>query len=93
MIYLSIQSASASLKENFEVNGSISGSKISSELKTLLERYAKMFGFSLTDAIDIVLGVSSDQKSSEVCLNHQPYYKAIAITVTYVQFMDDSRLF
>lgn len=67
MIYLSIQSASTSFKENLEVNGSISDPKIASELKILLERYAKLLGFSLSDAIDIVLGVSGGLKSSEVC--------------------------
>ncbi|XP_062086683.1 N-terminal acetyltransferase B complex auxiliary subunit NAA25 isoform X2 [Humulus lupulus] len=66
MVYLSIRSASASLKDNFEVNGSISDSKISSELKILLERYAKMLGFSLSGAIEVVLGVSGGQKSFEV---------------------------
>ncbi|PON77984.1 N-acetyltransferase B complex, non-catalytic subunit [Parasponia andersonii] len=66
MIYLSIQSASASLKDNLEVNGSVSDPKISSELKILLERYAKILGFSLSDAIEVVLAVSGGLKSSEV---------------------------
>lgn len=66
MIYLSIQSASVSVKENFEVNGSISDPKISSELKFLLDHNAKMLGCSLSDAIEVVLGVSSGLKSSEV---------------------------
>ncbi|KAM5583076.1 N-terminal acetyltransferase B complex auxiliary subunit NAA25 [Rosa sericea] len=66
MIYLSIQSASTSLKENLEVNGSVSDPKIPSELKILLERYAKMLGYSFTDAIEVVLGVSGGQKSFEV---------------------------
>ena len=66
MIYLSIQSASTSLRENLEVNGLASNTKISSELKILLERYAKMLGHSFTDAIEVVLGVSGGQKSFEV---------------------------
>ncbi|XP_050218010.1 N-terminal acetyltransferase B complex auxiliary subunit NAA25 isoform X2 [Mercurialis annua] len=61
MIYLSIQSTTVSYKEN----GSISESKISSELKFLLERYAKMLGYSLTDAIEVVMGASTGLKSSE----------------------------
>lgn len=65
MIYLSIQCASASLKENTEGNGSISDSKISSELKFLLERYAKILGYTFSDAIELVLGVSSGLKSFE----------------------------
>lgn len=65
MIYLSIRSASASVKENIEANGSMCDPKISSELKSLLERYAKMLGFSFGDAIDVVAGVSSGVKSSE----------------------------
>jgi N-terminal acetyltransferase B complex non-catalytic subunit len=66
MVYLSIQSASALLKENIEVNGSISGPKISSDLKFLLERYAKLLGFSFSDAIEVVVGVSGGQKPSSV---------------------------
>ncbi|KAK1587124.1 hypothetical protein Q3G72_009766 [Acer saccharum] len=65
MIYLSIQSASASLKENLKVNGSMSDQNISSELKHLLGQYAKMLGFSLSDAIEVVMGVSKGQKSFE----------------------------
>ncbi|KDP45753.1 hypothetical protein JCGZ_17360 [Jatropha curcas] len=65
MIYLSIQSASVSIKENAEVNGSTSEPKISQELKFLLECYAKMLGYSLTNAIELVIGVSSGTKSSE----------------------------
>ncbi|KAA8549465.1 hypothetical protein F0562_001149 [Nyssa sinensis] len=65
MIYLSIQCASSSLKENIEANGSVFDPKVSSELKILLERYAKMLGFAFQDAIELVFGVSSGQKSSE----------------------------
>lgn len=66
MIYLSIQCASASSKENIEVNGSLSDPKVSSELKSLLERYAKLLGCSLSEGIDVVVGVSCSQKSFEV---------------------------
>ena len=66
MIYLSIQCASSSLKENIEANGSILDPKGCVELKSLLERYAMMLGHSFQDATDMVLGVSSGQKSSEV---------------------------
>ncbi|KAI9196072.1 hypothetical protein LWI28_020834 [Acer negundo] len=65
MIYLSIQSASASRKENLKVNGTMSDQNISSELKHLLGQYAKMLGFSLSDAIEVVMGVSKGQKSFE----------------------------
>ncbi|XWS74406.1 hypothetical protein CRYUN_Cryun02cG0213300 [Craigia yunnanensis] len=66
MIYLSFQSASVLHKDNSEINGSLTDPKISSELKTLLERYAKLLGFSLNDAIDVVVGVSRGLKSYEV---------------------------
>lgn len=66
MIYLSIHSASASLKENLEVNGSVSDPKLSSEFKYLLARYAKILGFSLNDAIEVLMGVSNGLKSFEV---------------------------
>lgn len=65
LIYLSIQTVSACVRENFEVNGSICDPKVSSELKYLLDRYAKMLGFSLRDAIEVVSGVSSGLNSSE----------------------------
>lgn len=66
MIYLSIHSASASIKENFQSNGSLSDPKVSGELKYLLDCYAKMLGFPLSDAIEVVVGVSSGLKSSGV---------------------------
>ncbi|KAA3489485.1 Phagocyte signaling-impaired [Gossypium australe] len=66
MIYLSIQSASVLYKDNSEINGSLADPKISTELKALLERYAKMLGFSLNDAIDVVVGVSRGLKPYEV---------------------------
>ncbi|KAJ7959894.1 Phagocyte signaling-impaired protein [Quillaja saponaria] len=65
MIYLSIQSASTSLKEHVEVHGS-HHPKISLELKLLLERYTKMLGFSLTEAIGMVVGVANGEKSTVV---------------------------
>ncbi|XP_038723807.1 N-terminal acetyltransferase B complex auxiliary subunit NAA25-like isoform X2 [Tripterygium wilfordii] len=66
MVHLSIQSASALLKDNMEVNGSVSDPQIYSELKFLLERYAKLLGCSLSDAIEVVMGGLNSQKSSEV---------------------------
>ncbi|KAJ4847039.1 hypothetical protein Tsubulata_038479 [Turnera subulata] len=66
MIYLSIQSGSASLKENVEDNGSVSFPNISSELKFFLERYANVLGSSFSDAIEVVMGVYNGSKSSEI---------------------------
>ncbi|KAG8494892.1 hypothetical protein CXB51_012353 [Gossypium anomalum] len=66
MIYLSIQSASVLYKDNSEINDSLADPKISTELKALLDRYAKMLGFSLNDAIDVVVGVSRGLKPYEV---------------------------
>lgn len=68
MIYLSIQSASTLVKENFEVNGSVSDCKVLSELKILLERYAMSLGFSFSDALGVVMEISSGKKSLEVWL-------------------------
>lgn len=67
MIYLSINSASASVKENIEANGSAVDPKFSLELKILLERYAKILQFPFQDAVELVFGVSSGQKPLEVC--------------------------
>ncbi|CAN0903901.1 N-terminal acetyltransferase B complex auxiliary subunit NAA25 [Linum grandiflorum] len=65
LIHLSVQSASTLRKDNAEMNGSTSDSKISMEFKFLLERYASLLGSTLDDAIKVVLGVSTGQKSSE----------------------------
>ncbi|KAL2955932.1 hypothetical protein AAZX31_18G056400 [Glycine max] len=65
MIYLSIQSASASIKEHVEVNGSVTPDIIS-ELKLLLECYAQLLGFSLTEAIEVVMGFSNGERSCVV---------------------------
>ncbi|KAK3015669.1 hypothetical protein RJ639_007506 [Escallonia herrerae] len=66
MIYLSMQCASSSVKENVEANGSLYDPKVSFELKILLERYAKILGFPFQDAAELVFGVLCGQKSSEV---------------------------
>ncbi|KAL8027040.1 hypothetical protein ABFX02_14G069600 [Erythranthe guttata] len=66
MIYLSMYSASTSVKGSIEANGSVVDPKFSSELKMLLERYAKFLEFPFQDAIELVLGVSSGQKPFEV---------------------------
>jgi len=71
MIYLSIQCASSSVKENIETNGSAFNSKVPLELKILLERYAKFLGFSFQDAIEVLFSISSEKKSSEVSSHHQ----------------------
>ncbi|KAK7289895.1 hypothetical protein RIF29_03918 [Crotalaria pallida] len=65
MIYLSIQSASSSIKEHVEVNGLVT-TDISSEMKSLLERYAQFLGYSLSEAIEVVMGLSSSARSSAV---------------------------
>lgn len=65
MIYLSIQNASASIKEHVEVNGSVTPD-ITLELKLLLERYAQYLGFSFNEAIEVVMDFSNGQRSSVV---------------------------
>ncbi|CAK8566015.1 unnamed protein product [Lathyrus sativus] len=61
MIYLSIQSASSSIKEHV-VNGSVTPG-ITSELKSLLERFAQFLGFSLSEAVEVVKGFSNGERS------------------------------
>ncbi|XP_023512979.1 N-terminal acetyltransferase B complex auxiliary subunit NAA25-like isoform X1 [Cucurbita pepo subsp. pepo] len=63
MLFLSVRSVSTSIKENFEINGSLSDPKISTELKNLLERYAKMLGSTFENAVDLVTGVSDGLSS------------------------------
>ncbi|KAL2899247.1 N-terminal acetyltransferase B complex auxiliary subunit NAA25 [Bienertia sinuspersici] len=65
MIYLSVQCASASTKENMEANGSVTDSSLSLEMKSLLERYVKGLGCSLNDAVKVVLDVAEGRKSLE----------------------------
>ncbi|KZV25766.1 phagocyte signaling-impaired protein [Dorcoceras hygrometricum] len=64
MVYLSIHSASASVKKNVGANGSVDP-KLSVELKVLLERHAKILEFPFMDAVELVSGVSSRQKFFE----------------------------
>ncbi|KAK9065965.1 hypothetical protein SSX86_015367 [Deinandra increscens subsp. villosa] len=64
MIYLSTHCASSLIKGNSNINGV--DSKDFSELKSLLESYAKLLGFSLPDAVDLLISVSHGQKSFEV---------------------------
>ncbi|KAF5189246.1 N-alpha-acetyltransferase 25, NatB auxiliary subunit [Thalictrum thalictroides] len=66
LIYLSIVSASSSIKESVDSNGSISDGKNSLELKSLLERYARSLGRSFTEAVEEIVEVSNGQKSAEV---------------------------
>ncbi|KAJ4978208.1 hypothetical protein NE237_008988 [Protea cynaroides] len=65
MIYLSIKCAS-SLKENIEANGSMPDNKSSSELKSLLERYAKSLGFPFRDALEEIVAIAEGRKFREV---------------------------
>ncbi|CAI9776493.1 unnamed protein product [Fraxinus pennsylvanica] len=65
MIYLSIHSASVSVKENVEANRSFVNPSFSLELNILLERSAKILEFPFEDAVEIVLGVSSGRKPLE----------------------------
>ncbi|KAL0434868.1 UNVERIFIED_CONTAM: N-terminal acetyltransferase B complex auxiliary subunit NAA25 [Sesamum radiatum] len=62
MIYLSMYSVSESVKENLESNGALVDSKLSLELKILLERYTTILGFPFQDAVELVFGFSSGQK-------------------------------
>ncbi|KAF8018754.1 hypothetical protein BT93_H3607 [Corymbia citriodora subsp. variegata] len=66
MIYLSIQSASLSFKDGVEVNGSVSNPIVSSEMKILLEHFAKILGYHLSDALGVLGEVCRDLKSTEV---------------------------
>lgn len=61
MIYLSIQSASSSIKEHV-ANGSDTPG-ITLELKLLLERFALFLGFSFSEAVEVVKGFSNGERS------------------------------
>ncbi|CAI9301000.1 unnamed protein product [Lactuca saligna] len=66
MIHLSIQCASSSVKVNS--NSDINGfdPKASTELKSLLESYAKILQLPFHDAVELVTSVASGQKPLEV---------------------------
>lgn len=68
LIYLSLQNASVALKESPEANCCLSDTKTSSEMESLLERYAKILGYSLADAVKLIGEASQGSKSSEVSL-------------------------
>ncbi|KAL0389032.1 UNVERIFIED_CONTAM: N-terminal acetyltransferase B complex auxiliary subunit NAA25 [Sesamum calycinum] len=54
-----------SVKENLEANGALADSKLSLELKILLERYTNILDFPFQDAVELVFGFSSGQKPFE----------------------------
>ncbi|KAL9266110.1 N-terminal acetyltransferase B complex auxiliary subunit NAA25-like protein [Drosera capensis] len=64
LIYLSVRCASAALKVNAGANGSVSES-IFLELQSLLERFVHILGFSLNDALHVMVEVSQGRKSVE----------------------------
>lgn len=66
MISLSIQSATVSFKDGIQVNGSVSNPNVSSEMKLMLEHYAKILGYHLSDALGVLGEVCRDLKSTEV---------------------------
>ncbi|KAL6630986.1 hypothetical protein ACP70R_028326 [Stipagrostis hirtigluma subsp. patula] len=61
LVYLSTHGCASFLKDS-EPNGSCSDSTVG-EMKTLLERYARSIGYSIDDALSIVLGMSSGKKA------------------------------
>ncbi|KAK4478605.1 hypothetical protein RD792_014093 [Penstemon davidsonii] len=61
MIYLSIKSASVSVKQNIEASGLAADPKISVELKTLLERYTKVLEYPFDDAIQQLIGTYGEK--------------------------------
>ncbi|PKA67116.1 hypothetical protein AXF42_Ash004608 [Apostasia shenzhenica] len=61
LIYLSIHSASTVLKETVEQNGSDATNN--SELRNLLETYARNMGLTFDDAVKLIYGISKGRKS------------------------------
>ncbi|KAF6144813.1 hypothetical protein GIB67_038912 [Kingdonia uniflora] len=66
LIYLSIQSASSSLKETLEANDSIFDDNMSLKMKSLLECYARSLGLAFNDAVKEITSIANGQKSLEV---------------------------
>ncbi|VAH05797.1 unnamed protein product [Triticum turgidum subsp. durum] len=61
LVYLSMHGCVSSLRET-EPNGSVSDITVG-EMKTLLEKYARTIGYSMDDALSMILGISSGKKS------------------------------
>ncbi|KAL8128991.1 hypothetical protein V2J09_018146, partial [Rumex salicifolius] len=66
IIYLSIQCASAFLKETVETSGSASNQTMSLELKSLVEQYTKFMGISVDKAVEVLVDVSKGHQTLEV---------------------------
>ncbi|CAL4892933.1 unnamed protein product [Urochloa decumbens] len=62
LVYLSMHGCTTFLRES-ESNGASSDVTATGEMKTLLEKYARSIGYSLEDALSIVLGMSSGKKA------------------------------
>ncbi|XP_051153025.1 N-terminal acetyltransferase B complex auxiliary subunit NAA25-like isoform X2 [Andrographis paniculata] len=65
LLYLSLRSASESIEDIIEVDELVLNSNLSTELKTLLERFARTLEFPFLNAVELILGVSISQKSFE----------------------------
>ncbi|KAI0519826.1 hypothetical protein KFK09_007287 [Dendrobium nobile] len=63
LIYLSIQSATTSLKETVEPNASEKDANSNEELRFLLEKYARSLGLSFDDAVKLIFEISKGQRS------------------------------
>jgi N-terminal acetyltransferase B complex non-catalytic subunit len=64
LVYLSMHGSVSSLRET-EPNGAVSDITVG-EMRTLLERYARTIGYSMDDALSMILGMSSGKKSIKV---------------------------
>ncbi|KAF8652454.1 hypothetical protein HU200_062786 [Digitaria exilis] len=62
LVYLSMRGCTTFLRES-ESNGASSDVTVAGEMKTLLEKYARTIGYSLDDALSIVLGMSTSKKA------------------------------
>ncbi|XP_072997534.1 N-terminal acetyltransferase B complex auxiliary subunit NAA25 isoform X1 [Typha latifolia] len=83
LVYLSMQAASSSIKENIEPNGLTSETSVVGELRILLDRYAMSIGLPIDVAIDAIAGISKGQKSfkdfpSDVisCINFAVFFNS-----------------
>lgn len=63
LIYLSIQSATTSLKETVEHNPSGKDAKSNEELRFLLEKYARSIALSFDDAVKLIYEISKGKRS------------------------------
>lgn len=90
LIYLSMHGCVSSLGET-ELNGAVSDITIG-EMKTLLEKYARSIGYSIDDALSMILGMSSGKKSIKDFAPDIVSWMSFAVFINAMNFWSNESL-